>query len=702
MARLRPLLAELQHRNVLRASVLYVGAVWALSQGVAQLSPALGLPDEATRWFLISCTVGFPLWVAFAWLYEFTPKGFRRDRDVAPDAPLRHSNARRLDFAIIAVLAVAVVLLGTSHLVGQRPQAAGEAATAVPPRSIAVLPFENLSGDPANEYFVAGIQDLILTKLANFGSLKVVSRSSTARYKSRPADLKAIGRQLGVATVLEGSVQKQGDEVLINVQLIDARSDSHLWAESYQRTLDSVFGVEGDVAEKIAAALRARLSPAESAHLATRMSADPVANNLFLRAQYLADQSKVNYDTASMRAAMPLYREAIERDPGFALAHAQFSLVASRLAWFGGGGMQATTLVADARQHAEQALKLAPNLSAAQLALGYCDYYGRGDYDAALKAFAAALALRPNDAEALAAHGYIERRQGRLDAASASLQRAFALDPRNSQLAYEVGLTEKLAGRYPDAERWLHEALALDPENRLAAIQVSNTIVAASGDFLRALAAAQGDDPSLQQQRVHLLTLQRRYRDALALLASIPDSTDNFKPGSAYSLKALWLAELYRLLGDDVRARPLFAQVLPQVRAQLAQREGISRMFVWQDVATAELGLGHTAQGLAAIAAAQAIAEQSGDRLYGPEAAAFHAMLYAEARRPDLALPLLAGVITTPGKGGPYAPVLLWLDPAWDPIRSDPGFQALLKENAKYRPAVIPAAAVVPAEAGTQ
>ncbi|MGH8233299.1 MAG: hypothetical protein ACREPU_03760, partial [Rhodanobacteraceae bacterium] len=332
MASLRGFFAQLRRRNVLRAGALYIAGVWALGQGLSQFSPALGLPDATTRWFLIAAALAFPLWLASAWFYEFTPQGFKRETEVASDAPLHQSNARLLDFAIIGVLALAVALLLANQLVwhkGAGLQSA--AATAVPAKSIAVLPFENLSNDKANEYFVAGMQDLILTKLADIGELKVISRTSTLQFQNHPRDLKSIGLQLGVATLLEGSVQKAGNQVLVNVQLIDAKTNAHIWAQSYQRSLDNVFEVEGAVAEKIATELQAKLSPAESKRLATGLSSDSTANDAFLRAEFFANRGNVNYDTADWKTAIPLYRQAIALDPKFAQARARLSIVESTL-----------------------------------------------------------------------------------------------------------------------------------------------------------------------------------------------------------------------------------------------------------------------------------------------------------------------------------------------------------------------------------
>ena len=582
------------------------------------------------------------------------------------------------ELVAVAIVAVALAM--------SWPRLAGvsrTAATAPQRPSIAVLPFKNLNVDKQDAYFVAGIQDLILTKLADIGELKVISRTSTAKYQSHPDDLKTIARQLGVAKVLEGSVQKQGDQVLIDVQLIDARTDAHIWARSYQRTLANVFGVEGEVAEKVATALTARLSPAETKRLGTHLSADPEANDLFLRAEYFTNQGFTDSDFAALRQAIATYRKAVAKAPKFALAWARLSFAESLLAWDDVGDVK--TLEAQARADAEHALELVPDLVAAHLALGYCDFWGREDYPAAQKAFSAALALRPSDADALAARGQIKRRLGRFDAAIASLEQAFTLDPRNSDLAYVLGQTYLAVYRYADAERWFRHALALDPGNLLAKRANARAILYASGDLAGALAAAQGDAPLLKLTRVDFLIDGRKYRRALAVLDSIPDTADNFP---AYTLpKAELQGYLYLQLGDAARGRSLEKQALAESRAQLPRQHGLALASDWQDVADEEIHLGRITEGLRAIARAQALLTKSGDRFIRLGYLVGNAGLYASAGRADLAVPLLDSALGKPGVGPPYSPVMLWIDPLWDPIRHDPRFQALLKKYARYKPA---------------
>jgi TolB-like protein len=345
---------ELKRRHVWRVAIAYAVAGWLLVQVATQVFPFFKIPDWTVRLVVLVIAIGFPIAVAFAWVFELTPEGIRRTAPAdSPEAraPQAHrSVGQKLNAIIVAMLVLAVAFLGWRlYAVRQLPGAAttnaaaasaatlavsapGTPAQPVPAKSIAVLPFENLNVDQKDAYFVAGMQDLILTKLADIGDLKVISRTSTEKYKSHPDNLKTIGEQLGVATILEGSVQKAGNEVLVNVQLIDTRSDSHIWAQSYQRTLDNIFGVEGDVAEKIATALNTRLSGTEAASLAAVPTHNQAAMDLFLRAEFLANKGSTNYDSSKFRPAIPLYRQAIERDPGFALAYARVSWVESALA----------------------------------------------------------------------------------------------------------------------------------------------------------------------------------------------------------------------------------------------------------------------------------------------------------------------------------------------------------------------------------
>ena len=680
-------LARLKQRKLVQWALAYIAFAFALLQGVDIVAQRFAWPDQLERILILALAVGFFVALVLAWYHG-------------------ERGAQKVSSTEIVILALLLAIGGgllwrferatpaTSPETAQRNPGTSAVTQAVPipAKSIAVLPFENLSQDKDNAYFADGMQDLILTKLADIGDLKVISRTSTAKYESHPDNLKVIAQQLGVAAILEGSVQKAGNQVLINVQLINASSDSHIWAESYTRTLDNIFGVEGEVAQKVADALQAKLTSKETAQLATAMSSDAAANDLFLRAEYFANQGNTTYDPTSFRRAIPIYQQALAKDSGFALARARLSFAESGAVWFGSGEGDIRRLIADAQAQAEQALAQQPRLVAAQVAIGYSAYWGRGDFVKALQAFDAALALRPNDADALSGKGFVLRRQGDFAAAIAALTRALELDPRNIHLLNSLGETFSAVSRYAQAAPLFQRALDLDPENAQTKLDDSVNILASDGDAARALAAAQGDDPQLRWWRAKLLTFQRKYREALALMADTPEtpSAFNYQVGP----KALLEANLHQLAGDAAQARTLFAQALAQSRARLSALAGapIKQAFVWNHIAEAELGLGQTRAAFAAIATSQSVASRSGDRFFTPGIIVSNAQLYAKAGRADLAVPLLVQTFATNFSWIYSSPALLWLDPSWDPIRHDPRFEALQKQYAKYRPAVIPVA----------
>lgn len=672
-------LKELARRNVLRAAVLYVGAVWVLAQGIAQLSPALGLPEMTARWFIVAAAIGFPFWIGFAWFYQLTPDGFRRDHRVDPEDSIAGRTGRTLNLAIIGVLALAVVLLLTDRLLGARGLAR------LPEKSVAVLPFENLSDDKDGEYFVVGMQDQILTRLAGMGDLRVVSRTSTEKYRSHAEDLREVGRALGVATVLEGSVQRVGDRVRIAVQLIDADSDSHLWAQSYDRDMQDVFAVQSDVAGKIASALQVTLQPAEQAALDREPTDDPLAYDLFLRAEYLAERGRLNQDAGLLRQSLEPFRQAIARDPRFALAIARLSLAQTSLVWLDAEGIDANAMSARARENAERARRLDPDLADAFIALGFNDVFGRGrqDLGAALASFAIAQRLRPSEARAMSAAAYVYRMQGRSDDAIRKLEEALEHDPRNPAILNSLAATYMAVRRYRDAEAVLRRALAVEPGNHLARTILGSAVLRRTGDPASALAVLQGDHPYLRLARSSNLFFQRKYPEALAELKSVPDSPDLFENSGGPSRTAA-IAVLYRHMGEPELARRYFEQAEGPARRTLAEAEArgsdVLLLGARQSVAEIEAGLGHTGEAMRLIAETQAMAEALDDELAMLSFSRSTAALYSALGQAGPAVTLIDRVLGAPNGGLAYSAPLLGIDPAWDPIRNDPGFIALTEK----------------------
>src|SRR3977135_2864821 len=422
---------ELKRRNVYKVAVAYAIVGWLLVQVATQVFPFLEIPNWVVRLVIACWVIGFPIALVIAWAFELAPEGLKRTEDVDFAASARQPRRHAWIFIVLvgAALWIAVFLLGRYSGRNVASAARAEAATvaSIPQKSIAVLPFENLSDDKGAAYFADGIQDEILTKLASIADLKVISRTSTAKYKSKPEDLKTVSQQLGVANVLEGSVQKAGDKVRVNVQLIDARSDSHLWAKSYDGDARDIFGMETEVSQQVADALRVRLSPAETQRLAGGPTANTEAYDFFLKAEFEAREAEASLKGDDFDRASALYRKALDLDPKFALAHARLVMNRMQRHWYIDHFSDAQ--LQPIQDEAERALELAPNLPEAHIARGVVYYFGHRQYEEALAEFAAAIRLQPNNARAIEYSGYVHRRLGRWKDSFADLNISLEQDP---------------------------------------------------------------------------------------------------------------------------------------------------------------------------------------------------------------------------------------------------------------------------------
>src|SRR5215831_16214727 len=469
---------ELKRRNVIRATILYLGAVWALAQGISQLGPSVGAPEWATRWFLVAAGMGFPFWIAFSWFYEFTPEGLKRESEIDPAESITRHTGRRLDFAIIGVLAIAVVLLLTDRFV-LRHGVNETTAVEIAEKSIAVLPFENLSSDKENAYFTDGVQDEILADLAKIADLKVISRTSVMQYRSGLArNLREIAQQLGVANVVEGSVQRSGNRVRVNAQLIDTHNDAHLWAQTYDRDLADVFAIQSEIAKAIADQLQAKLSPSEKKAIELPPTRDLVAFDLYARAKDLIlTASTGSGDKADLLHAIDLLNEAVAYDPSFFDAYCQLADAHGQLYLFGLDHTSARLVLAEAAVAA--AAHLRPDAGETHLARARSLYQGHRDYDGALAELELALQTLPNDARIYQLKGFIQRRQkGHYEEATRTLEHAIDLDPRNV-----LTLNQIAAFNYPRLKRYADAKSAWD---RLLAIRpddVNAQVGRASVDF---------------------------------------------------------------------------------------------------------------------------------------------------------------------------------------------------------------------------
>jgi len=672
------LLALVESAGHLRSRDDLVGAVWpdtiveehSLTSRISALRKILGDEGETPRY-----------------IETVRGRGYRFVADMAPATPLpvvspqpAPARARAMPAKLlIGAFALALVVLGGLAWRNSRIAPAPPAASEVSPRSIAVLPFANLSSDPENAYFASGIQDMILTKLAGISDLRVISRTSTRDIASRPGDLRAIGREFGVATVLEGSVQKAGDHVLINVQLIDARTDAHLWAQAYTRPFDNIFEIETDVATRVAAALQATLQPAEASRLASAPTADAQAYDLFLQAEYPAaqvEQGRSNAKDTFERAAA-LYRQAIARDPDFALAKARLAFLEIYAAWFG----LAAPDVADAERLAREALQ--SDLPQAHLAMGYVHYWGHWDYPAALAEFEQAERALPSDAAVRGAIAFIHRRQGKFDDALAGLAQAQLRDPRNPLWFTERGNTLAQLRRYAEAEQEYNRALAVDPHGyRVVAYKALTHLCAGEIAAARAtLASAPSEIDSTGMLAVARYRLAWLDRDAEGALATLATSKDDWieDPFMSSVPVSLLRANALALKGDDDAARAEYARTV--ALAERALQEQPRGFYVASALGLARAGLGQRTE---AIEAARRATDQlpfAADVFSGAPYLNALAETYARVGDADSAIALLRRLLDAPA-GRSVSTALLQRDPAWDRIRALPAFEALVRSGA--------------------
>ena len=678
--------AELKRRNVLRAAAFYAASAWLLVQVATQVFPFFHIAEWVVRGIVVAAAIGFPFAMLFSWFYEWTPQGIQRESEVAPDESVTRQTGKRLDRWIIAILLLAIVLLLTDRLVF-RPNEKLKASTdaPIPEKSIAVLPFENLSAEKENAYFVEGIQDEILTRLAKISALKVISRTSTMRYASRPDNLREIGKQLGVATILEGSVQRAEGSMRVNLQLIDAASDTHLWAESYDREVKNIFSIESEVAQKVADALKATLLPAESAQIANVPTKNPAAYDLFLKGQYLFNQlqtSSTKDPVAAGQAARDFYRKAVAADPDFALAYARLSYLESYLHWYGADTSSA--VITDARADADRALALQPDLPEAHLALGYVHYWCHRDYPAALSEFAIARASLPNDAEVVAAIGYVHRRQGVASRGIPEMEQASLLDPRDSTLPREIANSYTALRRYAEAEAYYARSLALVPDD-MEAIAQRATSTMFSGDMEAAdrilTAVPPGTDPqgSISLLRFKLAMILRQPDKALAAIAHSPDwlmTRWEHSVAPITLLRGMALA----MKGETGPARAAFLDAEKQLQPLLDQPSRFADASSYLGLVYA--GLGQKEAALQAGRAAVEALPMSRDPIVGAFYLERLARVETQVGETGPATEHLEQLMSSAG-GETVSIATLRIDPVWDPLRKDARFQALLTKYAE-------------------
>jgi TolB-like protein/Flp pilus assembly protein TadD len=670
-------LVELKRRNVYRAAVLYGMGAWLLAQIATQIFPFFNVPNSAVRFVIVALVAGFPIAMVLAWAYELTPEGIVRTEDV--DLAKQRGFGRKVDFAIIGLL-----LLVIAMLVYQRLPFRTESGEAIPEKSIAVLPFANFSADKENAFFADGIQDDILTSLAQIGGLRVISRSSVMQFTGAALrNLREIGKILGVANVLEGSVRRVGDRVVINVQLIDALHDRHLWANRYDRTLADSLGLQGELAAEIADALRVALNPEERARVEKKPTENAEAYVFYLR----ANQIERNPDTLleDFKKAEQLYAQAITMDPKFALAHARLASTRAAIFHF---YEPLDSWKKSARAEAETALQLQQNLAEAHLALGQCIYWIDQDYDRALGEFNTALQLSPNNGEVGGLIASIKRRQGKWPEALEAFERSQKVDPQNPNLVRNLLFTNTALRRWPEAARWADKMRAMAPASLVAKTQSGYVDFWWKGDtrllkfLLNQVPGGTDPDGAITSCRWEVAMIDRDFGAARAALQK-SDLSEVSYTNAAPTPKSFLEGCIDLAEGKPADAQKLFELARPafEKAVEEAPMSGDRHANLGWFYAFAGRKDDAIREGRRAVE----LKPESKDAYDGAIMNAYLALIYARVGETDLAIPLIERLLKTPGAVDSVDYSITMNDLKyrweWDPIRRDPRFQALIAEE---------------------
>jgi len=659
---------ELKRRKVYRVAIAYIVASWALAQGIAQVFPVFDIPNSRIRVVILLLLIGFPIALVLAWIFDITPTGIERTSRVQP-APVparRRRNVLWLGIAGVAI-STAVGFLVLPRAVARKVD-----------KSIAVLPFENLSDDKENAFFADGIQDDILTNLSKIGELKVISRTSVMPYRGKATNVREIGKQLGVSNILEGSVRRSGNKVRVNVQLIDANSDEHIWASDYDRDVTDVFAIQTDLAQKISDALQAKLSPAEKSRIERKPTENGEAYLAFVQAHNLQDAVE---DWEKLKQSEQLYARAIQLDPTFALAIARYSQLES---WIVHTFERTTERREKARALAQQALQLQPDLPEAHLAMGFSLYYGDNDFEAALKEFEIAQRELPNEAEVYLAIGAIQRRMGKWQESTASLEKAAILNPKDGFVFQNLAFNYQMLRNFDAANKAIERGLKVNPEGIGLWETKAKLAVAEKGDFSvseQAFEAAKSipmnDETKLRiaGARADVFILQRKYKEGLREAEKV---SDNLLTGIPTALcgKYYLVGFARKALNDEAGARTALLKAKDLLEAQLKQSPDSPDLRIQ----LAKV-LGYLGEKDAALTEAQHATEilpESKDAFGGPEITAGVAEVCGIVGETGRAIELLDGLLSRPSG---ITVSILKLSPAWDPLRNDPQFQALLEKH---------------------
>jgi TolB-like protein/Tfp pilus assembly protein PilF len=656
---------EMKRRKVYRVAVAYIVAAGGIIQLASAAFPAWELPNWALRLVIVLSLLGFPIALILAWAYDITAQGVR-----ATSAPVVPGSHRRRNVIMLVATGVIISAAAGFFLL---PRVSAHKVD----KSIAVLPFENFSDDKENAYFADGIQDDLLTNLAKIGDLKVISRTSVMPYRGKASNLREIGKALGVGTILEGSVRRIGNRVRVNVQLINAENDEHIWAEDYDRELNDVFAIQTDLAQKIANELRAKLSPSEKAQMERKPTENSEAYLAFVQAHNLSTAVE---DFEKLKQSEELYQRAIDLDPNFALAIARYSQLES---WILHTFERTPERREKARALAERALQLQPDLPEAHLARGFSYYYGDNNYGAALKEFEIAQSGLPNESEVYLALGAIQRRQGKWAESTANLEKAASLNPKDIWALQNLTHNYQMLRDFDTANKTIDRALALDPTAAGALEVKSKLAILEKGDFEvaeKAFAAVKSIPLNeelklkINSSRIEVFLLERKYQEGLEQAESLPDEQVAAFPGGSCA-KYYYIGVALKGLHDEQGARAAFE------KAKSAAEEWIRRSPDAEDAhiqsAKVLAYLGDRDGALAEAQRATELLPETKDAFGGPEITEGVAQVHAILGDNDRAIEILEELL---GRPSAVTVQSVKVNPVWDPLRNDPRFQALMQK----------------------
>ena len=655
---------EIKRRKVYRVAAAYAVVAGGLIQLASAVFPAWELPNWSLRLVILLLLIGFPIALILAWALEVTPEGIRTTQP-APTGRRRRNIVALVAIGIIVSAAAGFFLL---------PRASAHKLD----KSIAVLPFENFSDDKENAYFADGIQDDILTNLSKIGDLKVISRTSVMPYRGKDKNVREIGKALGVSAILEGSVRKAGNRVRVNVQLINADNDQHIWSDVYDRDLTDVFAIQTDLAKKIADELHAKLSPTEKAQITRKPTENGEAYLAFVQAHNFQRERE---EFAKLKQAEPLFERALQLDPNFALAAAHYSQLES---WIHHTFEPIPERRDKARALAERALQLQPDLPEAHLALGFSFYYGDRDYDRALAEFAIAQKGLPNEAEAFLAIGAIKRRQGKWEESNANLEKAVSLSPNETWPLQNLALNYQMLRKWDLANKMIDRGLKLAPESFPLWSIKAQLEVSEKGTYEIAERGATmvATRPMDEETRLHfnigisqIRLLQRRYAEVLQLTAGMRDELlGNDMEALMGKYGTTGIAK--KLLGDEAGAREAFLKAKVYAEKFVAgapneakRHDRLAESLAW---------LGEKEAAIAEAKRAIELLPESVDAFDGPVCVQTLAEIYMIVGEYDQALPIVDGLLSRPSDA---TVAKLKVNPLWDPIRNDPRFIAILKKH---------------------